>query len=131
MIGGCWRRCGSPAAWRSTAGSSSRSKRTERLSSVEVSPVARGRGSTGWARTGAAGGSMDDFAGRLAPLEYWFLKVVSGDLAFLVDWIVRKDAGEAEVRVSLWVRGHGRVVRDTAQTWRVRGSTVEIADACF
>jgi hypothetical protein len=74
---------------------------------------------------------MDDFAGRNAPLEYWFLKVVSGDLAFLVDWIVRKDSGEAEVRVSLWVRGRGRVVRDIVHTWRVRGSTVEIADACF
>ena len=43
---------------------------------------------------------MEDFAGRDAPLEYWFLKVVSGDLAFLVDWIVRKELGEAEVRVS-------------------------------
>ena len=43
---------------------------------------------------------MDDFAGRDAPLEYWFFKVVSGDLAFLVDWIVCKELGEAEVRVS-------------------------------
>jgi hypothetical protein len=74
---------------------------------------------------------MDDFAGRDAPLEYWFFKVVSGDLAFLVDWIVRRDLGEAEVRVSVWVRGHGRVVRDTSRTWRVRGSTVEIADCMF
>jgi hypothetical protein len=74
---------------------------------------------------------MDDFAGRDAPREYWFCKLVSGDLAFLVDWIVRKDTGEAEVRVSLWVRGRGRVLRDTALTWRVRGSTVEIADATF
>ncbi|HTY73216.1 MAG TPA: hypothetical protein VMI11_12440 [Actinomycetes bacterium] len=74
---------------------------------------------------------MEDFAGRDAALEYWFLKVVSGDLAFLVDWIVRREVGEAEVRVSLWVRGRGRVLRDTAHTWRVRETTVEIADATF
>jgi hypothetical protein len=74
---------------------------------------------------------MDDFDGRDAPLESWFFKVVSGDLALLVDWIVRRDLGEAEVRVSVWVRGRGRVVRDTSRTWRVRGSNVEIADCTF
>src|SRR3954452_4933460 len=75
------------------------------------------------------GGPMDDFAAREAPLEYWFFEVSSGDLALLVDWIVRKAAGEAGVIVSLWVRGQGRGVPDTALTVRARGSTMEIADA--
>jgi len=74
---------------------------------------------------------MDDFGARGAPLEYWFVKVGGGDLAFLVDWIVRRLTGRAEIRISLWVRGRGRVVRAQSTTWRVGGSTVAIAGCTF
>lgn len=48
-------------------------------------------------------------AARQAPLEYWFLKLNTPELAFLADLIIRP-AG-AEVRLSVWVDGHGRVIR--------------------
>ncbi|MDQ1585867.1 MAG: hypothetical protein QOJ90_2441 [Actinomycetota bacterium] len=74
---------------------------------------------------------MEEFRSRGAPLEYWFIKVRSGDLAFLVDWIIRRGSGEAEVRVSLFVRGTGRVLRTGAGAWgdsdgavRVNGCTL-------
>jgi hypothetical protein len=53
----------------------------------------------------------DDLVTRSTALEYWFVKVHAGDLAFLVDYIVRRAPGRAEVRVSLWTRGRPRVVR--------------------
>jgi hypothetical protein len=58
-----------------------------------------------------------DLAAHPTPLEYWFFKVHSGDLAFLVDFIVRRRTGQAELRVSLWVRGKGRVARGFADAW--------------
>jgi len=85
-------------------------------------------------QTGAgAGGSpaADDFRSRDTPLEYWFLKVSSGHLALLVDWIVRRDRGEAEVRVSVWVRGTGRVMRSTSSGWHVSNEAVEIAGSAL
>ncbi len=85
-----------------------------------------------WTRPRAHGKvAVDDFRSRDAPLEYWFLKVVSGELAFLVDWILRRDSGIAEVRISLWVRGEGRVVRTTSDQWRVVGDVVDIAGCTF
>ena len=67
-----------------------------------------------------------DLASRGARLEYWFIKVYARDLAFLVDYIVRRATGEAEVRVSLWVRGVGRVVRSTSTSWQTgAGITIE------
>ena len=55
---------------------------------------------------------------RGTPLEYWFVTLRTGDLAFLVDWIVRRGEGTAEVRVSLRLRGQGRVVRAGGASWR-------------
>lgn len=55
---------------------------------------------------------------RGTALEYWFVKLGTGELAFLVDWIVRRGEAAAEVRVSLWVRGQGRVVRERSESWR-------------
>lgn len=60
---------------------------------------------------------MDNFASREAPLEYWFGTFNAGDLGFLVDFIVRRRTGEGEVRVSLWVRGHGRVEHQLSDAW--------------
>ena len=41
-------------------------------------------------------------ASRGAPLEYWFAKVHAPGLAFLVDLIVRRGVGAAEIRLSYW-----------------------------
>jgi hypothetical protein len=71
-------------------------------------------------------GSMDDFAPRGAPLEYWFWKFHAGDLAFLVDFILRRRTDEAEVRVSIWVRGEGRVERLVSRSWSADTNTVSI-----
>jgi hypothetical protein len=61
---------------------------------------------------------MDDFESRGAPLEYWFFKFNHGHLAFLVDFITRRRQQQAEVRLSLWVRGNGRVERACSPSWR-------------
>ena len=68
---------------------------------------------------------MDPFAPREhAPLEYWFWKLHVGDLAFLVDVILRRRTGVAETRVSLWLRGEGRVERAPASDWSAHGDLV-------
>jgi len=46
--------------------------------------------------------------------------------SFLVDWIVRRDSARAEVRISMWVRRIGRVLRSQSGVWREDGSGVEI-----
>jgi hypothetical protein len=72
----------------------------------------------------------DDMASRNAPLEYWFIKLHAGDLAFLVDYIIRRASGRAEVRVSLWTGGQGRVARRYAEG-HSRGADVSIGDDRF
>jgi hypothetical protein len=69
---------------------------------------------------------VEEFRSRGAPLEYWFIKVRSGDLSFLVDWIVRRDSGAAEVRISLFVRGAGRVLRTRTDVWQDSDATVHV-----
>jgi hypothetical protein len=68
-----------------------------------------------------------DLSARSAPLEYWFLKIHSGELAFLVDFIVRRATGKGEVRVSLWHGGVGRVLRSENAKW-LAGDGVAIGD---
>ena len=70
--------------------------------------------------------SSNLFLAKSAPLEYWFWKFHSGDLAFLVDFIVRRRLDEGEIRVSLWVQGRGRVVRLKSRTWSAGASGVSI-----
>ena len=70
---------------------------------------------------------MEDLESRGAPIEYWFFKFNSGSLAFLVDFIVRRRHHQAEVRLSLWVRGTGRVERAYSASWRTNSTTVAIA----
>jgi hypothetical protein len=61
---------------------------------------------------------MDAFSPRPnAHLDYWFWKFHVGELAFLVDLIVRRQTGLAEVRISQWLRGVGRVVHDETSDW--------------
>ena len=61
---------------------------------------------------------MDPFAPRdHAALDYWFWKFHVGDLAFLVDVIIRRRTGTSETRVSYWLRKSGSVLRETAASW--------------
>jgi hypothetical protein len=70
---------------------------------------------------------MDAFSPRPnAHLDYWFWKFHVGELAFLVDLIVRRQTGLAEVRVSQWLRGVGRVVHDETSDWSTSPSEVRI-----
>jgi len=70
---------------------------------------------------------MDAFSPRPnAHLDYWFWKFHVGDLAFLVDLIVRRQTGLAEVRVSQWLRGVGRVVHDETSDWSASAAEVRI-----
>ncbi|GEM_PF-2785002 len=73
----------------------------------------------------------EDLASRDAPLEYWFIKLHAGDLAFLVDLIARRATGEAEVRLSLWVRGSGRVERARTTSWRIAMAEVVVRDCAI
>ena len=70
---------------------------------------------------------MTDLAVRGSPLEYWFFRLNTGPLAFLVDFIIRREFRAAEVRVSLWVDGLGRVERVHSTAWRTEGETVDTA----
>ena len=73
---------------------------------------------------------MDDFSPRRAPVEYWFWRFRAGDLSFLVDFIVRQDR-DAEVRVSVWVRGEGRVARVTNGGASAAESGIAIGKSVF
>lgn len=72
-----------------------------------------------------------DLAARGTPLEYWFARLDTPDLSFLVDFIIRRRQGAAEIRISLWVRGHGRVVRTSTTVWNATGAGVVAADCFF
>ena len=71
---------------------------------------------------------MDAFTPREAALEYWFWTFHAGDLAFLVDFIVRRRTGEGEIRVSLWVRGQGRVEHLQTAEWSADAQRIAIGD---
>ncbi|MDP9464657.1 MAG: hypothetical protein M3P52_08545, partial [Actinomycetota bacterium] len=74
---------------------------------------------------------MSDLVVRGKPLEFWFLRFNTGSLSFLVDFIIRRSLGIAEVRVSFWVDGLGRVERLTSATWLAKGGSVDIAECTF
>jgi hypothetical protein len=71
---------------------------------------------------------MDAFTPREAALEYWFWTFHAGDLAFLVDFIVRRRTGEGEIRVSLWIRGQGRVEHFRTTAWSADANRITIGD---
>jgi len=68
---------------------------------------------------------------RRAPLEYWFVRAQSDALAFLVDFIVRRRQGTAEIRLSYWVRGIGRVTHDVANVWVDLPAGVRVGTSVF
>lgn len=74
---------------------------------------------------------MDDLEARGAPIEYWFFKFNLEGLAFLVDFILRGDRAHGEIRISLWVDGHGRVERANFPAWSTQTPFVTIGDCSF
>ncbi|ALV43099.1 hypothetical protein AU252_19660 [Pseudarthrobacter sulfonivorans] len=71
-----------------------------------------------------------DFSCRNAPLDYWFVRLRAGDLSFLADFILRTGTDSAEVRISLWVRGEGRVLHRSGD-WKADGAEVVIGGSLF
>src|SRR4051812_16827510 len=69
---------------------------------------------------------MDDFAPTDEALEYWFWFVRAGDVALLVDFIVRREMGQAENRVSVWLRGVGRIEHVVTSSWTESADSVSI-----
>lgn len=67
---------------------------------------------------------MDSFVPRGKALDYWFWKFHVDDLAFLVDVIVRQRTRMAEVRVSLWLGGVGRVIHAETAEWSAASGLV-------
>jgi hypothetical protein len=76
-------------------------------------------------------GLAADMAARGAALEYWFARLDTPALSFLVDFIVRRGPGTAEIRISLWLRGVGRVVRASTTSWDATGAGVVAGDSSF
>lgn len=74
---------------------------------------------------------MDDLAARGAPIECWFFKFNQGGLAFLVDFILRGERNKGEIRLSLWVDGHGRVEHAYSPTWSTKTPFVTIGECSF
>jgi hypothetical protein len=74
---------------------------------------------------------VSDLAAQGSPLEYWFFRLNAGPLAFLVDFIVRRSMGNAEVRVSLALDGGGLVEQLDAATWVATGDRVVIGECTF
>src|SRR4051812_50184706 len=69
---------------------------------------------------------MDDFPPKDEALEYWFWVLRVGDLSFLVDFILRRGVGEAENRVSVWLRGEGRIEHVVESAWTESADAVSI-----
>jgi hypothetical protein len=72
---------------------------------------------------------MDPFAPRpRANLDYWFWKFHVGDLALLIDVIIRRRTGLGEVRVSQWLRGVPRVIHGASTAWSATEREVRVGD---
>ena len=74
---------------------------------------------------------MHDLRPRGAPIEYWFFKLNVDGLAFLVDFIIRREREQAEVRLSLWVDGSGRIEHAHVPTWSSETPFITIGDCSF
>jgi hypothetical protein len=72
---------------------------------------------------------VEDFAPNDEALEYWFWFVRAGDVSLLVDFILRRRLAQAENRVSVWVRGEGRIEHVVASTWTESADAIEIGDS--
>jgi hypothetical protein len=74
---------------------------------------------------------MDDLAARGAPLEYWFWKASWPGGGAIVDYIVRRERAEAEIRVGTWNGGVEPVTHHTSASWQADADGIRIADGSF
>ncbi len=72
---------------------------------------------------------MDDLAARDSPLEYWFWKVRTPEGGAIVDFVVRRETGVAEVRVSTWRPGVCPVIRESSTEWSGDAEGIRIGDS--
>ena len=72
---------------------------------------------------------MDDLASRGAPLEYWFWTAHWPGGGAIVDYIVRRSVGQAEIRVGTWDGKVGPVIHHGSQAWSADASGIWIGDA--
>ena len=70
----------------------------------------------------------DGFAPRDGALDYWFWKFHVGNLAILVDVIVRRQEGSAEVRICTWEDGAPRVIHAVTANWRASDEEVVVGE---
>ncbi len=74
---------------------------------------------------------MHDLAARRAALEYWFWKAHWPGGGAIVDYIVRRERGDAELRVGTWDAAVGPVIHHISRTWTEEPDGVRIGDATF
>lgn len=72
---------------------------------------------------------MHDLASRGAPLEYWFWTAHWPGGGAIVDYIVRREPGEAEIRVGTWDAVVGPVIHHASRTWHAGDEGIRIDDA--
>jgi hypothetical protein len=73
---------------------------------------------------------MHDLASRGAPLGYWFWKVAWPGGGAIVDYIVRRERSEAELRVGTWdACVAGPVIHHATRTWNADADGITIDDA--
>jgi hypothetical protein len=73
--------------------------------------------------------AMRDLATRGALLEYWFWKVGTRDGAAIIDFILRRDTGQATIRAGTWSTVARPVAQLTSGTWATTAGGVRIDDA--
>lgn len=72
---------------------------------------------------------MDDLASHGSPLEYWFWKVRTPEGGAIVDFVVRRETGDAEVRVSTWRPGVCPVIHETSREWSGGADGIRIGES--
>ncbi len=77
----------------------------------------------------AAVSRTHDLANRGTPLEYWFWTVRTREVGLIVDLIIRRQLGLAEVRVSAWTPSVQPVVHDVSTTWSADAFGVRVGSA--
>ena len=72
---------------------------------------------------------MHDLGTRGSPLEYWFWKVRTPAGGAIVDYVVRRETGTAEVRVSTWRPGVHPVIHEASTDWSDHADGIRIGES--
>lgn len=72
---------------------------------------------------------MDDLAAHGSPLEYWFWKVRTPEGGAIVDFVVRRETGDAEVRVSTWRPDVRPVIHESSREWSAGAEGIRIGES--